>query len=835
MKPIGTFVLLLALSCILHAAEKELLYWDLGSPNAMDFKGELWGKYQFKNHAVIMQPGTRLNSVRFPIRKGEIIRVTFDAMSNNLTGEDINVGWNTITYYDESQKPLTHHDLLFISGTKPWKEYQAEFVPPGRAAYFSVDFTHCGSGGTAAYRNIHVYLKDTVAEELIADSDFEDLLGVNYWFYKNNGKDWDGIPFSTGSGKIDQDASDFVTGAKSLRLTGGGATMVSQEFPYHGELLIMSGWIKRSRDFKWGPRWGHAGGGVQLVGLDDNGNHIAHMDLNLDGAPSGWKYYQYENTFPKAVKKVQFFVRDFCGAKGALLVDQLRLRRVPAGVILPFSPAENTLTIDCGKAAEKDINYRVWAGVDALYGHWLLRDDVKQVFPYLKRAGFEMIRFREICCALKMYPNDNPDGTPNYNYEKYDSLMDEVVGNAFIPNITIGTTPHALARPGTAENGWCNNTAPSDMKKWGRFIEAMFRHSVKRYGVEEVNKWYWEIWNEPVVPAERGDYIGSKEDFVAMCEEIYLAAERVEADTPGLRLLMGMTSGGQAGASDEFIFARLKELGKLHLIRHRSRHYYAGISETISMTAARIKEMQEQGSRYGQVSYETGCTEWNVSAMNCPYFNTVWNTAFAVKMVKLFLDNNLNYSTFFAMVDHPEMPGPQEIFAVSMGLFTRTNDYRNNGAGTLKPITRPVYNAFLLLNELKTGKRLTVRQTAEPADAIAVVMPGGNIRVLVTNYDEDTGRQPYLTKVTLNFTGAEGKTYTCIRNLACDEENGNSFGEWIKMGKPTIHDRKAPELIQKKAFPVDLKLPQVKKTADGFSVAIDLPSPGIRLLEFKPE
>ncbi len=624
-----------------------------------------------------------------------------------------------------------------------------------------------------------------------------------------------------------------------MRLSGGGATVVSQEFPYHGEEFIFSGWVRISEDFKPGPRASWAGGGIQIVGLDDKGEHVAHYDPCLLTHPSPWRYYVHNITFPKSVTKIQVFARLFEGAQGTVWFDQIRMRRLPAGAILPFNADASTLEIDAAKAEGARINYRTWAGIDAKYAAWWLRDDTQQLIPWLKRAGFEMIRIREITTSLNMYPYDEPDGTPHYNFVQFDKVLDSIVGNGFIPNITIDSTPMALEHEGKLFSGWSNPYPPYDMKKWGAFIEAMFRHCVERYGIDELNKWYWEIWNEPCLPSTAGDFRGSVEDFVALSTEIYLAVERVEKSTPGLRMRMGMTSGGQAGASDEFLFAKLAELGKLNLIRHRSRHYYNGISEGISMLPSRIKALQEQGASYGDdVHYESGCTEWNGTAMSSPHTDRPWCASLAVKMVKIFLDCKLDYSTFFIIYTHPEAPAPTEMFSQTgeLSMFTRTNYYRKGGYSLAKSIPKSVYNAFLLLNELKDGHRLTITRTSEPVDAIAVRMDDGTIRIILTNYDEDFRRQPYTTKVTLKLKNTDGLQYRCVKNLACDNEHGNAYGTWEKLGRPAISDNAAAEKILAEALPASLPCPAVIDNDNGIlTLEIALPSPGIRLLELRPE
>ena len=38
---------------------------------------------------------------------------------------------------------------------------------------------------------------------------------------------------------------------------------------------------------------------------------------------------------------------------------------------------------------------------------------------------------------------------------------------------------------------------PGDYKKWGQVLKAFTQHLQERYGAEEIEKWYFEIWNEP--------------------------------------------------------------------------------------------------------------------------------------------------------------------------------------------------------------------------------------------------------------------------------------------------------------------------------------------------
>ena len=54
-------------------------------------------------------------------------------------------------------------------------------------------------------------------------------------------------------------------------------------------------------------------------------------------------------------------------------------------------------------------------------------------------------------------------------------------------------------RPGANYNkigtGW--SYPPNDYAKWAELVYQWTRHCVERYGRDQVERWYWEVWNEP--------------------------------------------------------------------------------------------------------------------------------------------------------------------------------------------------------------------------------------------------------------------------------------------------------------------------------------------------
>ena len=811
------------------AAETPLLEVDFGSSSLREIIQERNSGVSQAGNVISCIPKAYMATITVPVRKGDYLKASVEASCQGI--QDGNAGWDiggaTVRLLDKTKHEVSHHDILLIRGDTPWRTYAQKIAPDERCAFISVAFFNSGRSGQISFRNFKLSVLDN-SDELIGGGGFESPLGSD-WSLKRSGYDWDGFRCWQSSGRAVLDPKVSVIGKQSLRLSGGGATVVSKSFPYGGENLILSGWL-RAASIKEG-RTKECGGAVQLVGLDAQGVPICHNDLNRLFGTSLWTFQQTEFTFPDSVKKVQVWLRMFEGANGALWLDEIRLRSQSLDKApLPFDKDKAAVSIDFAKQECKEINYKTWAGVDACGSSWLTHPEVQQCFPRLKAAGFEYIRLRDMSNMLGLYPRDGKDGKPEYHWEKFDKLFDVLVKDyRFIPIITLGTTPPALDRPGSRQNNWSNERFPADLKRWSAFTEATFEHVIQRYGKEEAGKWLWEIWNEPHLP-EAG--VGTLEEFADLVVSTYQAKERVDAKY-GIQIMLGLSSGGTC---DEYLVQRLKSVGKQQLIEHRSSHYYAGCGTSIDSIRTRIAEDKYFKKLVpGIKDYPIGCTEWNSTGMFDPRPNTAWNTAMAVKMVKLFLDEKLDYATYFDLVDHPECPvtQPQVLFPCEFGLFTRPND--GNGK-TYPPIPKPVYNAFIFLNELKGGKRLPLKSSNDPVNGIAVAMPDGAIRMVLTSYDEDIERQPYVTNVTIEVKGLPSQVnYRCTRLWAADERYGNSYGKWLELGKTSFADVKANKKIMAASKYGALTPPVLSVKGATVNLSLPLPGPGIRLLELKPD
>src|SRR3954468_3452991 len=111
--------------------------------------------------------------------------------------------------------------------------------------------------------------------------------------------------------------------------------------------------------------------------------------------------------------------------------------------------------------------------------------------------------------------SEDAEGRPRYDWTILDRIFDTYKERGVRPYVQIGFMPEALSTrpqpyqhhwtPGGKESistGW--GYPPKDYAKWADLVFRWVRHSVERYGQAEVERWYWEVWNEPNILYWRG-------------------------------------------------------------------------------------------------------------------------------------------------------------------------------------------------------------------------------------------------------------------------------------------------------------------------------------------
>ena len=158
---------------------------------------------------------------------------------------------------------------------------------------------------------------------------------------------------------------------------------------------------------------------------------------------------------------------------------------------------------------------------------------------------------------------EDTNGRPVYNWKIVDSIFDVFIQRGLKPIAEIGFMPEALSvkpqpyrhhwQPGVPYDsiytGWAY--PPKDYKKWGQLVYEWVKHCIKRYGKQEVQTWYWEVWNEPNI----GYWKGTMQEYFALYD---YAANAVKKACPRARVGGPTTTGPRWNKAGDFLKAFLQ-------------------------------------------------------------------------------------------------------------------------------------------------------------------------------------------------------------------------------------------------------------------------------------
>lgn len=125
-------------------------------------------------------------------------------------------------------------------------------------------------------------------------------------------------------------------------------------------------------------------------------------------------------------------------------------------------------------------------------------------------------------------------GNPVYDWTIIDRIFDTYITRGMKPLAQIGFMPKAMStHPDPYEHQWQQGNKyfnistgwaypPKDYKKFAGLVYEWVKHSIARYGKEEVESWYWELWNEPNI----GYWKGTTEEYIKLYDYTADAVKR---------------------------------------------------------------------------------------------------------------------------------------------------------------------------------------------------------------------------------------------------------------------------------------------------------------------
>jgi xylan 1,4-beta-xylosidase len=403
-------------------------------------------------------------------------------------------------------------------------------------------------------------------------------------------------------------------------------------------------------------------------------------------------------------------------------------------------------------------------GVQRVRGHGILNDDVG------------------------IYSEVN--GQPVYNWENYDQIIDYIVSLGMDPLIELSFMPSALA---TGDNtfGWYNGapgniTLPSSWERWRDLIYNIAAHSIERYGEEEVESWYWEVWNEPDLP--RGDFfVGTIDDYFTLYD--YAVDGLMQAD-PDLRV--GGPSVAISGNDwiDRFIDHCMQNGKKVDFISwHTYPNFRADPGAVPGAHRGVQAKIDAKMAQYPGLQLENLLTEWNTTYRGGSTFHHEIGASFVAKTVHDMFQSQNNgvkppdTAAFWVISDLWEEWQTDGLGFDVMGMVMRRNDVR-----------KPTYLAFQMMAWMH-HRQLQFSGGSSDARGLngwATISDNGQqVQVLIYDHNFVSSTEadadfvePVTHQVSLQLTGIPFTGPAVVERYGVDRIHNNAYWVAANAGNP---------------------------------------------------
>jgi xylan 1,4-beta-xylosidase len=485
----------------------------------------------------------------------------------------------------------------------------------------------------------------------------------------------------------------------------------------------------------------------------------------------------------------------------ALLLLALAATPLPAQVT-------DTLTVDAAAPARPFPHF--WehmfgSGRAALSLRESYREDLRAVRSV---TAVEYIRFHGIFLDEMGVYTEDKKGEPVYNFTYVDQVYDGLLANGVRPFVELSFMPRQLARRDIRQSFWYRPlvSPPKDYARWDALITAFARHLVERYGIEEVSKWYFEVWNEPNLDFWAGQ--PKQSTYFTLYEHTARSLKAVDA-----RLRVGGPATAQAAWVTAFIrYCRLNSIP----VDFVSTHVYG------DDTAKDVFGTSEHIPRNRMVCRAVKKVHDEIQASEMPALPLIWS------------EFNASWSNHTEVTDAPYMgPWLGETVRQCGGLvqemsYWTFSDVFEEGGVVKSPfwggfgliavggIPKPSFNAFALLHQLGDQRLSDVEGT------LVTRRGDGTLVLALWNYaDVGTTVAPRRVLLKLSHTNAPRASVQLL-----DAEHGNARVAYQKMGSPRYPtQRQLTDLRAAAALPAP-----VTRTLDAGTLTVDIPSDGLMLI-----
>ncbi|GGC66533.1 hypothetical protein GCM10011396_12030 [Undibacterium terreum] len=385
--------------------------------------------------------------------------------------------------------------------------------------------------------------------------------------------------------------------------------------------------------------------------------------------------------------------------------------------------------------------------------------------------GFEYVRFHGIL-SDDMGTLICQDNKFLYSFFNTDQVFDYLLSIGMRPIVELSFMPTALSSGGeTVFHYRANITPPRNMADWSALIHKLVSHWVQRYGVEEVSRWYFEVWNEPNLPAF---WTGGQQAYFDLYEASANAIKGVDA-----ALRVGGPATAQNAWLDEFMqFCRERKLP----VDFVSTHFYPtdafgeiGADTLTQLEHAPLDVMRERAlaARDRAQALPLLYTEWNITSNpRDPLHDSSFAAALAVR-IAMSVDDIVDAYSYWTFSDiFEENYFPSQPFHGGFGLLN------------LHGIKKPIYKAFELMAALG-DRHYPIAQTHGTVMLWVGEQSYNAIETHVLCINQAMPRHAIATEdIALCLHNQPGQRARAVTIKSINADNCNPALLWQQMGSP---------------------------------------------------
>ena len=453
---------------------------------------------------------------------------------------------------------------------------------------------------------------------------------------------------------------------------------------------------------------------------------------------------------------------------------------------------------------------------------------------------------------------EDREGRPVFQWSILDHIFDTYLQRGVRPYVEIGFMPKDLSvRPEPYQHHWSPAAKyeeiftgwaypPQDYSKWSDLVAAWTRDCVEKYVRAEVERWYWEVWNE----ANIGYWQGTPQEFYKLHDYAIAGVRRAlptarvggpDVAGSGGQFMSGFLdhclrgtnyATGEIGTPIDFVSFHAK--GAPRFVDDHVRMGLANQLRTIREGFRLIKSFPQLAGKpivIGESDPDgcAACQGPQLGYRNTTMYSSYTAASFArehdlADETGVNLEGALTWA--FEFEDQPYFAGFRVL--------------ASNG------IDLPVLNVFRMFSKM-SGTRISAESSAavpieellregvrtRPDVAALAAIEGGKVSILVWHYHDDDLPGPD-ANVDLDLGGLPVSSRRLeLSHYRIDTDHSNAFTVWKQMGspeKPTPAQHAAlrragqlTQLVKPAKIPVDQGKVRVQFT---------LPRQGVSLLVF---